>query len=170
MMMKPDADSEEAEKPPGKNSDTTKKSRTDTKREDDDQLRMEQPQNPALRPDSRQAGAALEPGAGDTFRKTELWDRPPIFRSEEPVQRQKILAALLGPDNEVPYTPYEDALRNLTAAIIRRQETILRQVARQLDELHDRLDILEEKFEDAFAHLEHRVAKLEREREKERTS
>ena len=99
------------------------------------------------------------------FRKTELRDRPPLFRSEEPVLRQNTLLNLQGPDAEVPYGPFEEALRNLTSAIVRLQETIAQRLAGQVDELHDRLDALEDRIELPIDRIDCRISRLEEESE-----
>jgi hypothetical protein len=120
------------------------------------------PEKTAAGPAVRQATGPI---AGAAFRKTELRDRPPIFRPEEPAAREKTLLRVMGQDAAIPYTAYEDALRTMTATIVQRQEKIAGRLAGEIDKLHDRLDVLEDRFEMAIDHVCHRLSSLEKERE-----
>jgi hypothetical protein len=170
--MKTDDDSGEAGEPPEEPPSSESSART-FECEENEELqwaRRHAACAPAQRRESRPAGVkaktAARPAAAEaTFRKTELWNRPPLFRSEEPVVRQKTLLRVIGQEYAIPYTSYEDALRNLTAAILQRQETIARGLAREVDELHDRLDVLEDRMEVTINHLDRRLSSLEKERE-----
>ena len=169
--MKTDEDSEEAEEPPGNHSGNQKNSVSNANKENEELqwARRHVPegaaQPPKARPAAADSGQVSAPAAQAAFRKTELWDKPPLFRSEVPVVRQKALAAVFGPATEIPYMLFEDSLRNLTAAFVRRQETIAGRLAGQVDDLHDRIDALEEKIERVIARLDRRVSSLEKERE-----
>jgi hypothetical protein len=181
--MKTDDISEEAEEPPGKTPGEPEHSGEDTVEENEELewSRRHQPKGRTKQPETRPAGAntkppekpaarpavkqAAGPTAGAAFRKTELRDRPPIFRPEEPAVREKTLLRVMGQDAAIPYTAYEDALRTLTATIVQRQERIAGRLAGEIDELHDRIDILEDRIEMAFDHLRHRLSSLEKERE-----
>jgi hypothetical protein len=166
--MKTDEDSGEADEPPEEppSSECIDKK---FEREENEELQQADRHvlaDPAQLPESRPAVAnsepATEPAARAAFRKTELWHRPPLFRSGESVPRQRNLQ---GPYAEVPYEPFENALRNLTAAIVRRQETIAQRLAGEVDELHDRLDALEYRIELTIDRIDHRIGSLEEERE-----
>jgi hypothetical protein len=99
--MKTDEDNGEVDEPPEEppcSECIAKKS----EREENEELqwaRNHRAQDPDHLPESRPASAnsepATEPAAQAAFRKTELWDKPPLFRSEEPIVRQK------GPDRQV---------------------------------------------------------------------
>jgi hypothetical protein len=165
--MKTDDGSGEADEPPAKKSDKPEKSIRNACEENEELqgARGHVSQDPAHQPESRPASANTEPAAQAVFRKTELRDRPPLFRSEEPVLRQNTLLNLQGPDAEVPYGPFEDALRNLTSVIVRRQEAIAQRLAGQADELHDRLDAPEDRLELTIDRIDRRISRLEEERE-----
>ena len=181
--MKTDDESEDAEKPPGNNSGNQENSVADVYEENEELqwARRHQPKGRTKQPETRPAGVdakpqgkpapkpapkpAAGPVAGAAFRKTEFRDKPPIFRSEEPVVREKTLIRVMGQDAAIPYTVYEDALRTLTASIVQRQERIAQRLAGEIDELHDRIDILEDKIEMAFDHVRNRLSSLEKERE-----
>jgi hypothetical protein len=173
--MKTDDVSEEAEEPSGKTPGGPEKSGEDTVEENEELewSRRHQPRGRIKQPETRPAVASTKlpekpaagPTAGAAFRKTELRDRPPIFRPEEPAVREKTLLRVMGQDAAIPYTAYEDALRTLTASIVQRQERIAGRLAGEIDELHDRIDILEDRIEMAFDHVRHRLSSLEKERE-----
>jgi predicted lipid-binding transport protein (Tim44 family) len=185
--MKTDDVSEEAEEPPGKTSGEPEKSGNDAIEENEELewARRHVPRGRIKQPETRPAVADAKPAkktatkpaaqptaqpaagstAGAAFRKTELRDRPPIFRPEEPVVREKTLLRMMGQDAAIPYTEYEDALRILTGTIVQRQEKIAERLAGEIDELHDRIDILEDRIEMAFDHIRHRISSLEKERE-----
>ena len=180
--MKINTDSGEAGKPPGNTPGVPKKTPDDASEENEELEwarkhvpggRIKQP-GPAAgtttkRPEKPAAGPAVRqaagPIAGAAFRKTELRDRPPIFRPEEPAVREKTLLRVMGQDAAMPYTAYEDALRTMTATIVQRQEKIAGRLSGEIDELHDRIDILEDRIEMAFDHVRNRLSNLEKERE-----
>jgi hypothetical protein len=171
LAMKTDEDSGEADEPPEEPPSSECRAKK-LKREENEELQrarnhraQDQAHLPESRPASANAEPATEPAAQAAFRKTELRDKPPLFRSGEPVLRQKTLSRMLGQDTDIPYMPYEDALRSLTAAIVQHQETIARRIAGEVDELHDRLDALEDRIELAMDRLDRRVSSLEKERE-----
>jgi hypothetical protein len=170
--MKTDDDSEEARKPPGNTSGKQKNPVSDANAEKEELqwVRRHAARGPAQcresRPADTNAKTAARPAAAEAmFRKTELRNKPSIFRPEEPVVREKTLVRVMGQDAAIPYTMYEDALRTLTASFVQRQETIAGQLAAEIDELHDRIDILEDRIEMAIDHVSHRLSRLEKERE-----
>lgn len=136
--MKTGDASEEAEEPPGKTPGEPEKSGNDAKEENEELewARRHVPRGRIKQPETRPAVADAKPAkktatkpaaqptagpiAGAAFRKTEIRDRPPIFRPEEPVVREKTLLRVMGQDAAIPYTVYEDALRTLTATIVQR--------------------------------------------------
>jgi len=87
--MKTDADSGEADKPPETNSKEPEKIIPEAKEETGIPVteRTHAPQGPGGWPEPVPEPSPL-PGADGKFRKTELWDRPPHFRSEVPVMRE----------------------------------------------------------------------------------
>jgi hypothetical protein len=181
--MKTDDVSEEAEEPPGKTPGEPEKSGNDAcgENEELEWSRRHQPKRRTKQPETRPAIAdakspeklatksAAQPAAGPraaaAFRKTELRNKPPIFRPEEPGVREKTLTRVMGQDAAIPYTMYEDVLRTMTATIVQRQEKIAGRLAGEIDKLHDRLDVLEDRFEMAIDHVRHRLSNLEKERE-----
>jgi hypothetical protein len=165
--MKTDDDSEEAKKPPGNNSGKQKNPVSDANAEKEElqRARRQVPKRAGQSREPRPGNANSGPAAPAMFRKTELWDKPPLFRSEEPMMRQKAMAAVLGPDTDIPYVPFEDSLRNLIGQVVRRQETIARRLAGQVDDLHDRIDALEDTIELMIARFDRRISSLEKERE-----
>lgn len=105
------------------------------------------------------------PAADPVFRKTELRDKPPWIQSKEPPIRQMELLELWSPGTEIPYQEFENALRQLTLAIAKRQQALGKSIDRQADDIHDRLDLLEEKIELALDRLDRRIMHLEKERD-----
>jgi hypothetical protein len=105
-----------------------------------------------------------EPAVQAVFRKTELYDRPPLFRSEELKLRQNPLLDLQDSGAEVLYGPFEGAVRDLIWFMVRRQETIGQGLGKEVNDLHDRLDILEDRIELTIDRIDRRICSLEEER------
>ncbi|MGB9176730.1 MAG: hypothetical protein WCB46_08350 [Methanoregula sp.] len=115
---------------------------------------------PSGRPESAMPS---QPEIPAVFRKTELYDRPLLFRSEEPQLKQNPMPDP-GPDAEVPYGLFEVSLRDLVRSMIRRQETMGQGLAKEAGHLHDRLDILEDHIELTIDRMDRRICSLEEER------
>jgi hypothetical protein len=87
--MKTDADSEEAEEPPGKTPGEGKENLCNAYEKNDELewARRHTPQDSVKQQDHKPE-ASMPPAASASFRKTEFWNRAPLIRSEEPVMRK----------------------------------------------------------------------------------
>jgi hypothetical protein len=161
--------SQEAHEPPETNLKEPDKTMPCEQRENDELRRAHRPvpEDVAEKtepPPSGGPGSGMpsQPEVQTVFRKTELYDRPPLFRSEVPRQRQNPLPDL-GPDAEVPYGLFETALRDLVWSMIRRQETIGQGLGKEAGHLHNRPGILEDRIGLTIDRLDRRICSLEEE-------